>query len=182
MSTRIEQATNRLTEFEETKDADQLQSAVAAMEGVDLSTFGRSSERMEIRQQALRTWLKILATIDSKLNPNFDPEDVPEANIMPPRSGGVRFPAGVDPKAIKDPAARAEYEAALKKNHDKAELYRLQTKLRRLDPRASSDVERFLKLYYTSTEADQREFDQLLDREALSASRRRKLKTLFHKE
>jgi hypothetical protein len=182
MSKELKEAGNQLTEFQKTKEPNYLQAAVEAMEDVDLSALAKALGPIEARRQAAKVWLDVLTAIDRSLDPNFNPDDVPERGVIPPPSNGAQFPPGADPKAIKDPAARAEYEAALRENRRKAEQYRLQTKLRRLDPHASTDVENFLTRYYTASTADQEELDGILSEAKLSLPRKQKLKALFEKE
>jgi hypothetical protein len=80
-------------------------------------------------------------------------------SVEPPPTGGVQYPPGVDPSVIADPQARQQYEAAIKQNRNKAANYRLQTKLRRLDERLTPQVERFIRLSYTTVPGDQRELN-----------------------
>lgn len=182
MAKGLKEANEQLAEFEKTKEPNLLQSAVEAMEDLDFAALVKASSRSEARQQATRMWLEVLATIDRNLDPHFNPDDLPERGVIPPPSDDVQLPPGADPKAIKDPVARAEYEAALKANHEKHVQYRLQTKLRRLNPHATADVENFLPRYYTTSTADQEELAALLSASKLSTLRQQKLKALFERK
>jgi hypothetical protein len=175
----IEKAAKHLAEFEKAKSLDELQDAVEATEAVELPEPPAAAERLQARQETARMWLTVIAAIETNLDPKFDPKDVPSVSVIPPPSGGVQFPGGIDPKAIPDPAARAEYEAALKKNRDKADRYRFQTRLLRLDARATAGVERFSKSCYTSSLPDQKEVGEILSQAKLSEPRKRALAALF---
>lgn len=181
VSQQIEKANRELAQFAKSKELDHLQGAIEAMEGVDFSGSQKGSARIQARQETTKTWLSIVAAIDRQLDPHFDPNDVPAANIIPPKSGRVQLPSGVDPQAIPDPAVRAEYEAALEKNKEKAEQYLVQTRLRRMDLRVSSDVNRFFGSCYTSSPIDQREIEDILQKAALSTSRKQRIRVLFDK-
>ena len=180
MSSNVEQAGRILAAFEKNKAIDPFYGAVEQMESVSLMGLGETKERLAARRDATRMWLKILAAIDEHLDPKFDPEDVPETKVIPPASGRIQPPPGVTPEAITDPRARAEYEAALKKNADKIAGYNFQTKLRRLNTRASASVKRFLTTYYTAADADQQDLLSLMREEHLSNVRQGQIKALFN--
>jgi hypothetical protein len=88
-------------------------------------TIGRDAPKGEDMEQIrrknveihLNAWKRLLNLID----PAWDPNDVPHENIAPP--AGTGLPGGVDPQAIHDPALRAEYEAAIEANRQKAEIF-----------------------------------------------------------
>jgi hypothetical protein len=56
--------------------------------------------------------------------PGYKPAEV-ELNVLPPVGKGPRI-AGMDPKAIRDPDARREYERAISENNERAQLNELQ--------------------------------------------------------
>lgn len=87
----------------------------------------------------LHAWKRLIEAID----PNWDPEEVLwGGNVAPPAATGL--PAGVEPEAIKDADLRAEYEAAIQRNRQKAEeygeQYDLHKWLKRFPKRAESDI------------------------------------------
>jgi len=83
-----------------------------------------SQERRKDAEVRVHAWRRLEKAID----PNWDPNDFPVINIVPPAATGL--PSGVAPQAIEDPALRAEYEAAIEKNRQKAERYNMQHQLR----------------------------------------------------
>jgi hypothetical protein len=179
ISSQIDQAIGQLTEFNNNKSIDQLENAKMTMERI---VYPDTTAQMPARQQLARMWLKLLATIDQNINTNFDVKDIknyPTLTVIPPPSGGMRLQSGADPEAIKNPAAHAEYIAALKQNQETAEKMNYQLGLRRIDQTASLDVERFFKTIYTTSVADQKELDDILNQSALSVSRKQKIKALF---
>jgi len=182
MAQDLKEVARQLAEFQKTKEPNHLQGAIEALEDVDFSALTQTSGPIDARRRLAWMWLDLLAVVDANLNPDFDSHDAPERGVVPPPSDGGQLQPGADPKAIKDPTARAKYEAALKENQRKAEQYRLQTRLRRLDPHASADAERFLTRYYTSSTADQEELDGMLSQAKLSLHRKQKLKALFEKQ
>jgi hypothetical protein len=178
MENQIQQVAAALAEFEKTKSLERLESAIQTLDGLDLPQPSDTAAR----QRAGRLWLAVLEAIDRNLDPKFDPKDVPAANVVPPTFKGITYPSGVDPTAIPDPAARAEYEAALNKNKEKADRYRFQNKLRRLDSRATAAAQTFFKRFYTTSAADQKEFDELLEKARPSPARAQKLKAIFERK
>jgi hypothetical protein len=176
---KIEQAASALADFRETHATEHLQSAVAALESAAIPDAADAAQRAAARAQAAKLWLAVIAAIDESIDPAFDPEDVPAKGLTPPPCGDEQLQAGADPKAIADPAARAQYEAALRENQKKAERHRLQTRLRRLEPRASFGAEAFLKLHYTASAADTKECAALIAEAGLSERRNRRLQAIL---
>jgi len=160
MSENTARAAAQLAEFEQKKEPLCLQAASDLLEGVDLAKEPDAMKRLGLRRETLQLWLALLALIDQHLEPNFNPEDRPSVSVIPPRSGKVAYPPGIDPQAIPDPQARQQYEAAIKKNQQHAVAYRLQTLLRRLDQSVSPKVERFIRMSYTTVPGDQREVSE----------------------
>jgi hypothetical protein len=160
MSEITARAAAQLAEFEEKKEPLRLQEAADLLEGIDLAKEADAMKRLVLRRETLETWLALVALIDKNLDPNFNPQDVPSVSVIPPRVGNVAYPPGADPKLIGDPQARQQYEAALKKNKEHAEQYRIQTWLRRFDQSLSPKVERFVRMSYTTVPGDQREVNE----------------------
>ncbi len=179
MAKELDEAAGALAEFEKSKSIEDLWKASASLEGFNLSMIKDGAERAAARPRAAALWLALLGTIERNIDPNFDPEDVPLRRISPPPSGDEQLPPGVDPKAIADPVARAQYEAALLKNQQKAARHRLQTHLRRLEPRAIFQTEAFFKLHYTSAPADLSEAARVLDEASVSEPRDQRLRKLL---
>lgn len=73
-------------------------------------------------------WLSIFDAIDSELAPDIDASARIQMKVAPPPESGL--PAGASPAAIKDPAQRAAYEAALAANDQRNERIAYQHKLR----------------------------------------------------
>ncbi len=181
MLEKIDTARSQLEEFEKTKDVTNLENAIRAAEQIDISKLTEVQKEAQLRHRTVKLWLGILAAIDRSLDPKFDPNDLPEESITPPPSGAIEYPSAIDPSAIRDPVVRAQYEKALKENSQKAEHYRLQTKLRRLNPHATVDVDRFLTNYYTDSAADHADLESLLGELKLSSWRRQHLRSLVRK-
>jgi hypothetical protein len=162
MSENTARAAAQLAEFEQKKEPLCLQAASDLLEGIDLAKETDAMKRLVLRRETLETWLALVALIDKNLDPNFNPKDLPSVSVIPPRSGNVALPPGADPKLISDPQARQQYEAALKKNKEHAESYRVQTWLRRFDQSISPKVEHFIRMSYTTVPGDQREVSETI--------------------
>jgi hypothetical protein len=98
------------------------------------------------RAQKAEMWLRAWHRLDSEIDKDWDPEDKPLWNV--PTPPGVGLPAGVAPEAIKDPKVRAEYEAAVAKNRQKAERYLKQHRLRQMKTRFSKPAEKYIITAY----------------------------------
>ena len=185
MANQINQATSLLLDFSKSKSIDQLENALRAMEGVLPPRIDKTVQSTAARQEQTKMWLSLLGIIDQSIDPTYNnqnPKNAIAVNLAPPpTSDGISYPSGVDPKAIKDPVVRSQYEAALKQNNDKAIKAMTQTRLHHIDQLASLDVERFLQTFYTSSIEDKNELDNIMRQTKLSQDRVRKLKAPFHK-
>ena len=182
MFEQIETATREIAEFEKTKEVNHLENAIKATQSVDMSKLA-APQQSEARQRTASEWFRILAVIDENMDPRFDETNPPDESITPPPAGAIEYPSSVDPKSIADPAARAAYEKQRKENGIKAEQFRLQLKLRRLDPRATANTDRLVIQYYTYSVKDQAALDGLLQESKLSPTRQLHIRGLFkHKD
>jgi hypothetical protein len=175
MSDLIPRAAAQLAEFDKDKDAEKLQEAANLLVSVDLSAEREGLKRLTLRRQTLQLWLEILAAIDKNLDPAFDPNDRPSVSVEPPPGPAGQYPPGVDPSLIADPAARKQYEEAIRKNDDKAARYRVQARLRRVDSNVMPMAERFIRLSYTTVVGDQRQLKEMVDKTITNSQRASKL-------
>jgi len=79
----------------------------------------------------------ILNALYEAADPAFDVDRAPFKNISP----GGRYPAGIDPEAIKEPKLKADYQERLAINREDAEYYRQQYAI----SRAIDEVARSLR-------------------------------------
>lgn len=134
----------------------------------------RSGTTKEHRKNVLRTWLEGLAVIDRLLDPNFDPENVPQINVMPPLGTGLS--SGASPDAIRDPTLRREYKRAIELNAQKSEHYHGQKALRDLDEKWSLKVQSYVQRNFTQKKDDIEEIQSLIDTCVTTKSRKKQLK------
>ncbi len=154
----------RAKEFEAEREPERLREAYMALENVILAQEHDPKTRGQLRTDSLSLWLHLLQLLDRFLDPNFNPEDVPEKLVQPPpTSGGIVLRPGADPALIDDPKVRAEYEKAIAANRAKADHYRLQINLRRLEERIPPRAEAFIRNSYTSAPGDQEELQTAID-------------------
>ena len=155
---RLDEAQARIGEFEVTLEPERLREADVALQNVVLAQESDVLTRHRLRTRGLQLWLRLVATIDHFVDPNFNADDVPEDLVQPPpTSGGIVHPPGADPALIPDPQSRRMYEMAVKANRRKIETYGLQLQLSRLNERIQSQVEAFIRSAYGPIPADQEE-------------------------
>ena len=170
------QIASELSQFETSKSIDQLKKAKANIEN--------PNSGIDRRQQAT-LWFQALATIDNNLDPNYGTPKFSTngfaLSLVPPRDGtnGIQYPSGIPPSYLKDPIARAQYEAALKVNREHIATYSFQTSLRLIKQEADSSFKRFLRNAYTSSEEDKNEFNEILEHSAISNAHKLGLKEMF---
>jgi hypothetical protein len=136
----------------------------SAPKGADFAQ--RRKKDVEIR---LHAWKRLTDAID----PNWDPNDLPLLNVTPPPTTGMR--AGIAPEAIKDPKSRAEYEAAIEKNRQKAERYRKQSRLRTWLKRFPKRAEEYIIRAYSKPPFNLDELKEYLEKYAVDEKTRARI-------
>jgi hypothetical protein len=103
----------------------------------------------------LHAWRRIVKTID----PAWDPEDLPAINVAPPEGGSM---AGIEPAAIRDPVARAKYQAEIDANNRKIVRCWEQIEARDLLRTWVPGAERYIILAYMDAPSAKEELASLL--------------------
>lgn len=161
----LKEAQEQAKQFEDNPEPELLKQAYLALENVLLLEEDEPKTRNQLRSDSLYLWLHLILLLDRFLDPNFNPENVPELAVQPPpTSQGVVYPPGADPSLLDDPKARAEYKKAIADNEAKIAHYTLQTKLRRLDERITPRGEEFIRNFYTPAPGDQKELKTAIDK------------------
>lgn len=154
----LQEAEVYMRKFESEMEPERLREAYDALVDINLAQEHDPKDRVRIRSRSLSLWLFLIQTIDRFWDPNFDPNDVPETLVQPPATaGGIVYPPGADPAVIEDPKARAQYEQEITANRAKADRYRLQVELRRINERISEGCQIFVHRSYTSSSGDKTE-------------------------
>ena len=121
--------------------------------------------------------------IDSAVDPTFDESDVrqwPAVELAPPREkSGVELPSGADPRDVKDPVARAAYEAALRENNKKTLRANFQVALRRVDEASMNSLRIVLTNYRPFTPSDTAVLTTIIQSGGLSSQRIAKIISLI---
>jgi hypothetical protein len=161
----LKEAQKRVKEFETELEPERLREAYMSLENVVLAQENDVKIRTRLRDDCLTLWLEMIQILDKHLDPKFDPDDIPDNLVQPPpTSKGVVFPPGADPALIDDPKAREQYEKAVAANNAKINNYRLQTQLGRLNEQIPPRAEEFINSSYTSSETDQEELKNAIEK------------------
>jgi hypothetical protein len=171
-----EQVAEKLAAFEREQNPARVHEALDVIEAAERHLpMGDTAGR----EQALSRRLRFFAVLDRSIDPSWDPKEVPAKGVTPPATHGIVYSSGeVDPSTIPDPAARAEYERALKASKDYERRYDVQLELRRIDERAMRFVERLLADRYTDPEGDTQEFEGMLAASPVNELRKERLRAL----
>ena len=167
MSQKLDEVSMNLMEFEKSPHLKSLNSAIRVMVSTGLPRPSTEQEAVKVRQQQLKTWLKIQGAIERNLDPNLGPPPIWNSCIPQYNTN--------------DPRARVEFERKLKEDRAEAEHQVLQHDLRLRETDVNRCVERFLLKAYTSSAADQKEIMAILAESGISEARKQKLKALFGK-
>jgi hypothetical protein len=157
----------------------------AAMEQMKATVKFFENARSINRKECARLWFDFLAAMDERIDPNFGTPDYLKTNdaainLVPPPDGssGIIYASGTDPSALKDPTARAEYEAMLKTNKEHINNVFFQSELQRVSQRAMRVLSRFIQSSYTLSEPDKKELNEIVGKSKLSASRKLQIQSM----
>ena len=125
------------------------------------------------RSDKAKLWLHALRRLEQETDINFDFSDRPYLNIPPPQETGL--PSGVAPEAIKDPWLRAQYEAAIQANAEKARKYNHQFMMRHLNETFTRRAERYLIGTYAKPPFAVDELKRLLDANLKDVGRKERI-------
>ena len=141
MSQQYDQATQQLAVFKKTHDVPSLSTAISLASTMPGTVLPAPPVGRPPAKDKLSLWFAIFDAMDAEIDPDFNPDNVPELTVAPPPQAG---PAGMDPSNIKDPAVRKAYEEALAANDVKNQRFRYQYALLQEDLNAEAEVEKFI--------------------------------------
>jgi len=119
-----------------------------------------ASYRRKGTERFFHAWQRLENAIDE----NWDPNDIPELNVSPPKGIGIPGIPGMSPELIKDPVLRAEYEKAIERNREKIKIRNEQIKLRNIKKMYFRIVEKYLVSTYSIPPYDNEEFGKYLNK------------------
>lgn len=133
-----------LETYDAGRDPAQLQAAADRV-AAEAPQQGEASPSPDAMREKLGLWLAVLARFGRDLDPGFDPARPPPLTVAPPKVGNAQMPPGVRPSDLKDPEARAQYEAAIADNAKRVQAFKLQARLYALHETVLHDATDFLK-------------------------------------
>jgi hypothetical protein len=113
------------------------------------------------RSLKARLWLHAWQRLEAERDKNFNFDDRPVMNVVPPRETGL--PSGVAPEAIKDAKLRARYQAELTANAKKAEAYNRQYMLREMSKTFPRKAESYIVGAYSKPPYNFNELGKLMN-------------------
>ncbi len=116
---------------------------------IDHVRFDNSGQTPPAIWQRTDQFVKILASVEKKIDPDFDPDDRASTTV----SVGGPYPSGLAPDPIKEPELREAYEAAVRANNLKRVNNRLQFKLRESRERLYREIKSLVSLSEGSPDA-----------------------------
>ncbi len=114
------------------------------------------------RRKGAEMWFHAWRRLDNAIDEDWDPNDIPQANVSPPKGIGIPGIPGMPPEMIKDPVLRAEYERAIEKNREKIKIRNEQIKLRNVKKMYFRIVKKYLVSTYSIPPYDNTELNKLL--------------------
>ena len=129
----------------------------------------QGTEKPDVRRkQTAKFWLHAVRRIEQTEIPTFDKGDVrnwPRLNVAPP--GGI---PGADPKNIKDPKVRKQYEVAIASNNNKAQKLEEQREAKELKQTFLPMAQAYLLQTYKALPQSRAELNQLFAESKVSST------------
>ena len=100
--------------------------------------------------------------VDKYLVKKLDIEYAPTRNVAPPYSKDEFVFSGMDPKDIKNPETRKQYEKLIEENTQKSKIRNEQAKIRRVENTFSARLFELIKNKYSSPE-DSMAFSKIIN-------------------
>ena len=123
------EATATLRQYDETRQSALLRQAGDQISREDGSAPPDPAQARRVGLDRVALWAELLARFKRDLDPDFDPDNAPTMQIMPPLIGNMQLPPGVPPSAITDPALRRKYEQDIAANKTRTARYADQNRL-----------------------------------------------------
>ena len=137
----------KLLEYSRTDDYRLLLDARRASSSLNARHSNKTLGALDVR--CLKLQLETMMTVQGARDLTYDPnarENVVYMNVMPPLTTSDQpFAAGMDPKAINDPAARKQYKAAIEQNRRRNEKSKRELYLSRSVDRAVISIHIFVR-------------------------------------
>ena len=144
----------KLSAFSRTNDYRLLLDARKASSSLNARHSGKELGALDVR--CLKLQLETMMIVQGARDLTYDP-DAPEnavfMNVMPPLATNGLFMAGMDPEAIKDPAAREQYKTAIEQNKRRNEKSKRELYLARCVDRAVISIHIFMRQLPAASES-----------------------------
>lgn len=176
---KYQQVADQIKECEKSKNTYALKKPLKTIEAIWTGEQSKVDWK-SLRYLKTKLWFYLLNYVDKRVDPAFNPKDVPEMNISVPigtnriATNEVLY-AGMPPEGIKDPELRQRYKEALKQNSEKATQYNAQSDLCQLREEFALRLKRYIASAYKLPE-DMGEIQELMDLEIPDKATRDKLK------
>lgn len=122
--------------------ADQLSVQNEAKLVETLMSFPTNPQRFpEVRNLRLRTCLHLWKRVHREIDPNWNPNQKLSRSAPVPEG----YDSGISPTAIKDPAIRAEYEAAIEKHRQSLLNFSAQKELHSINQTVAAEVLEYVR-------------------------------------
>jgi len=163
---RFEELAKRIAQLAKSQNAQDFNRAGDEISNLSVVTRDADPVQYRIqREQKTRLLLRGLQATHERVDPNYGgPGDTPRVSVIP---RGTEASGAVDPKTIKDPVLRRQYEEDLRKNDEKIKRANFQIPLKReRDLWPKRRLYRFVRRNYDMDDReDQEEWKQLIGEE-----------------
>jgi hypothetical protein len=184
----LSEASQAVQRYRASGSSSDLVAAMVAMESAVNIDALTPQNFVQQRRQLVQGWAQILKAIDQSYDPTFnpsDPKNIPFVCVAPPREAdGRQLLPCANPNDVQDPAARAQYIAAIRANATVAERWNHYQQIARLDQRAMSTLQMSLQLLRSvAPEGSSPDFaavDSVLVGAGLSSARRAAVDAYFY--
>jgi len=185
---RLNSSSQALNRFQTTHSLNDLQAAVASMDGTIDITQLTPGNFIATRRMLVQGWAQVLKAIEQSYDPTYDPKDrnqQPSDCVVPPvEPSGRRAHTCGNPNDVLDPGTRAAYIDAIQQNQEKIRRSSHYITVHLLDERAMTTLSMALDLLRSlapeGAGADFPALDNILQRARISEARRSEIDAMFY--
>lgn len=166
--------------FQSSRSVDDLRNTAINLVSVIDQRALRTGDVTGHRRSVVAAFAKVLSGLEAISDPGFDPSQRPSACVTPPREpSGRQALHCAAPEDVLDPAARAQYQAAIDENSMKIIHFSEQMRISHATADTMGMLELVLHRFHRRAPDDSAALDDILQKAGLSKDRRAKIHAMY---
>jgi hypothetical protein len=137
---RFKELAEKMAQVFESRNPYAIESLGEEIRALELPAGLSEAERNDWQNQKVALWMSAVDGARKDFDEDFEQKDPPSLNLVPMLAPGEGTNSGMDPREIRDPQARADYERRIAENTEKAKSYVYQRTLDKVIKEWSGEI------------------------------------------